>query len=250
MKDSALWYRFLKSKFSGSEPRYFNTSSADWAQEIEKRFPVLQKEVLHFVEHHLPELKDYRFHIADGKPQWQTFSLLAWGYVHSVRANKLPLTWNVFKGIKGITSVSISRLIAGTTIPAHHGDTNAIYRCHLGIRIPAGAPECAFVVEEEVREWKDGKILSFCDARFHYAKNLSPEDRYVILFDVIRSEFAAQYYSVCASIIATHFLYMIDMKLPFYDRSPVWLLRMMMFLLSPVFNLLLRLQHLLFGFKP
>src|SRR5690606_1134471 len=112
-----------------------------------------------------------------------------WGYIHRSRVKMLPVTWKVFRSVPGITSVSISRLIAGVTIPAHHGDTNAIYRCHLGIKIPAGAPACAFVVEDEVREWKEGQILSFCDARYHYAQNLTAEDRYVILFDVMRPEF-------------------------------------------------------------
>lgn len=250
MLPESVWLRFYKSSFKGVEPRYFEVENEAWAKTIESNFPVIQQEVLSFIEHHMHELKDYRFHITDGKPQWQTFSLLAWGYVHSSHAKKLPATWKVFKQLGGVTSVSISRLIAGTTIPAHHGDTNAIYRCHLGIKIPGGKPDCVFVVEGEEREWHTGKVLAFCDARHHFAKNLLTEDRYVILFDVIQPQYANRYYAVCASIIATHFLYLIDMKLPFYEKCPVVVLRMMLWVLSPLFNLLLRIQHFFYGFKP
>ncbi len=246
MKQSDIWFRFFKSPFAGSEPRYFEVQDEPWAIEIEKNYSAIREEVLQFIEKDVSLLKDYRFHITDGKPQWQTFSLMSWGFIHGKRIGKLPVTWNIFKNLNCISSVSVSRLIAGQSIPAHHGDTNAIYRCHLGIKIPARAPDCCFIAEDEERRWEEGKILAFCDARKHYARNLTGEDRYVILFDVIRPEFLNQKISVCADIIATHVLHAVDMRLNFYEAAPVWLLKFLVTAISVPAYLFLRVQHLFY----
>jgi ornithine lipid ester-linked acyl 2-hydroxylase len=237
-----LWFRFFKSSFTGTEPRYFDVSGEEWAAIIEKSFPAIRDEILRFIETDIQLLKDYQFHITD-KPQWQTYSIKSWGFIHSSHLAKLPVTWNVFGKLAPVVSVSVSRLIAGTILPKHHGDTNAIQRCHLGITIPAGAPDCMFVVEEEEREWTEGKILAFCDARMHYAKNVSAKDRYVILFDVIRPEFISSKDWICATIITTHFLHLLDMKLHVHCKTPPWLLKVLVGIISPFAYLFLKIQR-------
>jgi ornithine lipid ester-linked acyl 2-hydroxylase len=239
-----LWFRFFKKTFSGNEPRYFDVTEKEWCIDIEQNFTVLQKEIMQFVETDIHRLKDYRFHITDGKPQWQTFPLMSWGYVHSKNINHLPYTWRVFKKIKGLSSVSVSRLLAGVTIPAHHGDTNAVYRCHFGIKIPADTGACFFVVGDEARAWQEGKVLAFCDAQHHYAQNSTHEDRYVILFDVVREDFLSRYYRVCSTVIATHVLHAIGFRFTWFERLPFAVHKILLLPVAVGANLFLRLQNL------
>ncbi|MBP7389520.1 MAG: aspartyl/asparaginyl beta-hydroxylase domain-containing protein [Chitinophagales bacterium] len=242
---SPLWFRFFKSPFNGEEPRYFDINHKEWVAELERRFPDIQKEVTLFVKQESIHFKNYRFHISNGKPQWQTFPLMSWGYIHKSNQSMLPVTWSIFNKIEGICSISISRLVAGASIPGHHGDTNAIYRCHYGIQIPAGKPDCVFVVEDEEKEWVQGKTLAFCDARFHYAENHTNQDRYVVLFDVIRDPFVSKYYSICSTVIATHVLHGLDSKISFYEKCPVLILKALVYSISVPAKIYLRLQNLL-----
>lgn len=239
----SVWYRFYKAPFNGDEPNYFDLQNQHWCVELEQKFPEIEMEVNNFIQQQSFQFKNYRFHLSDGKPQWQTFPLMSWGYIHSKNRFLLPKTWAIFEKIRGLSSISISRLVAGASIPGHHGDTNAVYRCHYGIQIPGGQPHCVFVVENEERAWKQGKILAFCDARFHYAKNETLQDRYVILFDVVREPFIANYYSICSKIIATHVIHALDAKFGFYENAPLRLLKFLVFTISIPTQLFLRLQH-------
>ena len=45
----------------------------------------------------------------------------------------------------------------GANINPHQGDTDAIYRCHLGLSVPGGL-DCGFQVGAEIRGWKEGRL--------------------------------------------------------------------------------------------
>jgi hypothetical protein len=68
--------------------------------------------------------------------------------------------------------------------------------------IPAPAPQCAFRVGSETRGWKEGEFLLFCDAHPHTAWNNTGEKRYILLLDVIRSEYASDKKDVCSRVLA------------------------------------------------
>lgn len=246
MVENKIWYRYFKDSFAGSEPGYFEVANEPWVKYLEEKFPLVKEEVSAFINSDKDLLKDYRFHISHGRSQWQTYSLQSWGFKHLDHIKKLPTTWQIFNKIEGLVSVSISRLVANNIIPGHNGDTNAIYRCHYGIRVPGTKPDCCFVVEDVERDWQEGKTLAFCDARFHYARNLTNEDRYVIIFDVIRPEFHEKRNEVCSKIIVTHLIYALDLQLGFYNKAPRWLLEFLLSALSPFARLYIYLQDLFF----
>ena len=99
-----------------------------------------------------------------------------------------------------------SRLEPHTQIKEHHGETNAIMRCHFGIEIPAGLPDCGMKVANEEREWQEGKWLFFNDAQHHTAWNNSDKRRILLIIDVIRPEFLSRKNYICARVLAGHFL--------------------------------------------
>jgi hypothetical protein len=118
------------------------------------------------------------------------------------RRSGFPRTWELLRDIPGITAASLNLLEPNTTIKPHVGNTNAIIRCHLGLRVPAPAPRCAFRVGEETRSWEDGRFLLFCDAHRHTAWNNTEEKRYILVVDVMRPEFAARRAATSARVLA------------------------------------------------
>lgn len=214
-----LWYNFFKQPFTGNEPAFFNIENEKWKQEIEAGYPLIEQELLNFIANNTHNLKEYRF-INPGSPTWQTFAMLSWGYRHTQNLKQLPLTWQLFKGIPQVVSVSLSRLVAHKEIGKHHGDTNAIMRCHLGVIVPGTLPQCGFMVEDEARNWQQGKLFAFCDARLHWAKNETDKDRYVLIIDVMRPDFMPIKNKVCATVIATHVLYEVNKRVRFRKYLP------------------------------
>jgi aspartate beta-hydroxylase len=87
------------------------------------------------------------------------------------------------RAIQTLTGMSyISRLSPGTHITPHHGPTNMRLRCHLPILVPPG--NCAIRVDDETRQWEEGKCLVFDDFLLHEAWNHTAGDRLVLIVDL------------------------------------------------------------------
>src|SRR5262249_12003867 len=110
----------------------------------------------------------------------------------------------------------------GANINPHQGDTDAIIRCHLGLSVPGGLPECGFQVGPEIRGWKEGEALPFCDAWTHTSWNNTREKRLVIIIDVMRPEFIAQQNSICAHVLASSVLQMAYQSVPALNKFSGW----------------------------
>ena len=120
---------------------------------------------------------------------WKTISLKWWGIIFYNNQKSFPKTTQIINSVNGLVSASFNFLEAGSKIKPHCGDTNGIYRVHLGIEIPDIIPTCGFRVKDEWKSWEEGKILVFVDAVNHEAINLSSRDRFILSFDVIRPEY-------------------------------------------------------------
>ncbi len=105
-----------------------------------------------------------------------------------------------------IISASFNLLEPNSKILPHCGDTNAIYRCHLGLEIPEGLPNCGFRVRDENRAWENNEWLIFMDAYNHEAWNNSSKERYIFLIDVLRDDFSNQKKKVCATVLSSLFI--------------------------------------------
>jgi aspartyl/asparaginyl beta-hydroxylase (cupin superfamily) len=69
-----------------------------------------------------------------------------------------------------------------THITPHRGPTNLRLRCHFAIKVPAG--DCAIRVEDETRQWSEGRCLVFDDFLVHEAWNHTEADRVVLIIDL------------------------------------------------------------------
>jgi aspartyl/asparaginyl beta-hydroxylase (cupin superfamily) len=88
---------------------------------------------------------------------------------------------------------------AHSEIKPHYGETDAVYRCHLPLVVPASLPVTGFQVGYEQRSWEEGKLLAFNDAAYHKGWNTSDKERIVLIFDVIRPELLPRAKRICAT---------------------------------------------------
>ena len=190
--------------FKGNEPFYFDKNDYEWVSRIESQWTVIRDELTALLQEHENSLVPYAIAALTSKPnQWKTFGFMFWTIPSPENCKRCPKTWELIQTIPNVLAASFNLLEAGTTIKPHRGDTNAIIRCHLGLSIPGPAPQCAFRVGTEIRGWKDGEILMFCDAHPHTSWNNTDQKRYIMVIDIMRPEYAAQTKAICGQVLAT-----------------------------------------------
>ena len=121
--------------------------------------------------------------------------------VRSERAvHHLPATFAILNALApevlGAGVVMLSRIVPGTHIVAHCGETNGRLRLHMGIKTPSDA--VMRVGAESVR-WQAGKCIVFDDSFEHEVWNLSDEDRIVLIVDFLHPQAEHLPQSVTAS---------------------------------------------------
>jgi aspartyl/asparaginyl beta-hydroxylase (cupin superfamily) len=205
-----IWYGIYREEYLGSEPAFFEVEKFDWASILTNYYSVILDELKPLMHENNTDLKSYFDENIQYPPKnWKTLGFYFWGKKNKKVCNRFPNTEKVLKQIPGLVSASFNMLEPHSHIKPHFGDTNAIFRAHLGIKIPSSLPECGFKVKNEYRSWENGKLLIFLDANVHEAFNNTSERRYILLIDVIRPEFEKQKISVCSHILAMLSLYYI-----------------------------------------
>lgn len=243
----ALWFGSSKHEYDSSNARYYNTGNFSWVRDIENSWPGIKKEVTAFIQE-----KDAGFQSNSGSYKgiegngWSSLSALFWGLkVSESLEKKCPTLFSKLYSIPGITSISFSRLEPNTTLSEHHGETNAIMRCHLGIEVPAPHPICSMKVAGEERGWEEGKWFLFNDAQHHSAWNKSDKRRIVLIIDVVRPEFLHLKNLVCARVLTGHFMTIREnkggllKKLPRSGKMIVFICALpIVYILRPIYNML------------
>tara|TARA_R110002110_G_scaffold106551_7_gene267104 strand:- start:3019 stop:3678 length:660 start_codon:yes stop_codon:yes gene_type:complete len=151
---------------------------------------------------------------------WKTMELYFWRYKMRDNCRACPATMRIMRAIPGMPSCSLSVLEPGANINPHQGDTDAIYRCHLGLVVPGDLPDCGLQVGPDIRGWQEGKALPFCDAQTHTAWNTTGQRRLIMIVDVVRPEYLDQQNRICAHVLASSLLQMLYQSLPFLNSWP------------------------------
>jgi ornithine lipid ester-linked acyl 2-hydroxylase len=116
--------------------------------------------------------------------------------------------------------MAVSKLEANTKINPHRGDTDAIIRCHMGIKVPEKLPECGFRVNNTEKSWEELKTFGFIDANEHEAWNNTSSERIILLFDVIRPEFRSKKLQISIRVRAFLLTQVLLFKIPFLLKAP------------------------------
>ncbi len=201
------WFSIYDFSFDykGTETPFTDPYVFAWAKELEGHCTEIKKELEEYLSGH--ELKSYfSAAMVSKKNSWKTISLIAWGIEMFKVKKHFPKTCSLLAKYPEIISASFSMLEPQSKIKPHCGDTNAIYRCHMGIEVPAGLPLCGLKVKDESKAWENGKWFAFMDAYKHEAWNDTDKARYVFIVDVMRPEFANEKKYVCATVRTSLFL--------------------------------------------
>lgn len=119
--------------------------------------------------------------------RWSTYKLWDSGAPVQDHLDRCPQTAQALADaelaqIDGLCpNAMFSALAPHTTIPPHHGETNARLVVHLPLVVPEN---CLYRVGFDQRRWTVGEAFVFDDSIEHEARNDSDELRVVLIFDV------------------------------------------------------------------
>jgi aspartyl/asparaginyl beta-hydroxylase (cupin superfamily) len=203
---SKLWFSIYDFSFNYQGPESsFIDQKFQWSQELAANWEKIRDELFDYIRTN--QLDAYfNTSMVNTRNTWRTIALKTWSIELFRNQKKFPYTTSLINKYPQILSASFNLLEPGGRIKPHCGDTNAIYRCHLGLDIPATLPETGFRVRSEERSWKNGEWLIFTDAYVHEAWNNSPRERYIFLIDVLRDEYSGQKTKVCSTVLTSLFL--------------------------------------------
>lgn len=243
MKHAKIWYPFLKEKSEEDHISFYNPKNFSWATDFEKEGATVTAEITQFIETNENNIKQY-FNKALVSPtsKWRTAGFFFWKWKYKNNIKQCPKTMKLLKSIPGVLSASISILEPGTTIKPHRGDTNATIRCHFPIQVPASLPSCGFKVNYEERSWEEGSLLLFNDAARHTAWNHTNKRRFVLLFDVIRPEFAHKQFQISSMVFSEIIIQSLSLKIPILKKIPKSILNPTRYFIATCLNPIIRLN--------
>lgn len=240
---SKIWYSFLGGQSEDDEIGIYNNDNFPWVKLLEDNFDVIKKEVQEYIIVNEKQIKPYfNKDLVTKSKSWKTFAFFFWTWNVNNNIKQCPQTNEILNKIPGIVSASVSILEPGVQIKPHRGDTNAIVRSHLALVAPVGLPDCGFEVNNQKIAWQEGEVFIFNDAAIHTAWNHSEERRYVLLIDVMRSEYANKKYTVCSMVLAGLVMQAIFQKLTALKKAPRFIKALILYVNVALINFVLRIR--------
>lgn len=217
--------------YQSDEPNYFDASQFDWAKEIAANKEQIQKELLSILDARGGKLIPYYSEaVSTDGDQWATLAFKTWGIDVPQNLESAPTVKKLLNEYPNILSASFNILKSGADLAKHSGDTNAIFRCHLGLSIPGDLPDIGFEVNGEQKAWKEGEILIFLDAKEHLGWNHTDGDRLIFLFDVLRDEYSNNAYEVSINVRSFLLLQWLGGKVKGFTNAPKFIHRIVFWL--------------------
>ena len=244
MNTPKIWFSLYDFSFDykGLEPSFID-DSFPWSVDFEANWQVVLGELNQYLKNHQPEAY-FNTSMVNVENSWKTISLKWWDIEFRKRQRFFPKTIGIVRKYPEIISLSFNQLEPNGKILPHCGDTNAIYRCHLGLEVPASLPITGFRVREETRSWSNGKWLIFMDAYNHEAFNLSDQKRIIMVVDVLRPEFQSHKRKVISVVLTSLFLQKRAEQLKFLYKIPHGMIRFVAFPLRPLAYLGMKMVNL------
>lgn len=215
-----IWYSF-QGEYSGNEPFFYDAEQLPWLTTLEANFSTIKLELESFLKLKNNSIAPYfNNNLVNNKNDWKLAAFYFWGERDSEHCQHIPKTDKLLNNIPGFLSAGLSILNANTNIKPHIGDTDAVIRVHLALKIPEGLPACGLKVGTKEQAWQEGKTLAFCDAHYHSAWNNTNENRYVLILDVLHPELLNKKDEVARNVKSLIKLQQLDLKYPFLKKCP------------------------------
>lgn len=211
-------------EFTGKEPVFFESTDYPSIASIEKAYPIIKAEIEKYIKGEVViPAKNPNAPQVNYADSWQNAYFMNYMWEFPKTRKLFPETYRLLKSHPDITLAGIATLESKGRLFPHCGESNAIIRCHMGLKVPADLPECGLRVKDEKRGWTEGKVICFNDSYNHEAWNNSPEKRVILLFDIMKPEYMKHRVRVCAySLGIASVRYLCEVTK--IDRSiPLWL---------------------------
>jgi hypothetical protein len=197
------FFNNLQGLYQGRQPPFHDVADIDGANQLAQAVDTIKNELLANLADPVRAAACFKRYSLKRQQGWRQIELMIYGVRYAKRLALFPKTEAVLNRIEGVSTAYFSFLSSHTTIPLHTGDTDAYYRLHLGISIPAPLPSCGFEVAGKQQSWETGKCFAFTDVYPHAAWNDTDQERIVLVVDILRSELLNQKLYVDAGARAT-----------------------------------------------
>jgi len=183
---------FLKEEpYKGNHAYFYDSSDFPSVQALEHQWEVIRDEVLSKVtDTELQKIKNLNPPYLSDPDAWKNIYFYNFGWKKHSNCERFPKTHALMMQIPNLVFAGITVLEPHSRVLPHNGETNTTIRCHLGLKIPAPLPLCGVRVGDEEQSWQEGKVMMFSDAHYHTTWNESDERRFVLVFDIVRDEYA------------------------------------------------------------
>ena len=188
-----LWFAQKGEIFEDDGPSFHDPLEENWYTELEEFRNVLSLEANQLIGEFHQFIPYFEEDIQQPRNSWKTLGLLKWGIANKEKIALLPQLKKFLQSHQEIVGCFISKMEPGASILEHSGMCNANYRCHLGLIVPSNDVSLLGIqVKNKARAWSKNELLTFVDANKHFAWNKTEEDRYVLIFDILRPQFSSR----------------------------------------------------------
>ncbi len=218
----SIWYSYKRSKYGGGQP-YYDLHGTPWYDELLTQLPAIQDKTNSLLRKKGLDIREYfNAKMVEGT-KWESITFMFWGRRNEKIIAQGAEIFEYFKNIPGLVSLSISMLQPRTHIKPHHGDTDAIYRVHIPVYIPALLPDCGIKVSGIDQPWIENEMIVFNDACLHEAWNMTGSPRVVLIMDVIREEYLRATKKICSNVLSSFKYQYFTLKFKFIKKWPGWM---------------------------
>lgn len=238
-------FYFLKEEaYTGNHDFFYEAKDFSAIGQLEANWQIIRNEVMGLLtsEEEI-DVVNINPPYLSSPDAWKNLYFLNFGWQKHKNCDRYPKTFALLQSIPNLTFAGITVLEPKSKVLPHNGETNTTIRCHLGLKIPAPYPVCGVRVGTEERGWEEGKVLMFSDAHYHNVWNDSDQRRFVLVFDIVRPEYANQSHLVCAKALGGLSLKFFYGKNPGLKKLPMPLIQAAHFLFSSFWYLYLPLQN-------
>jgi hypothetical protein len=233
-------FRFYGA-YTGSEPAFYAPEDLPWTDVLRRNWTVFRQEFEECMAREPDALQPKMVPDPVSITGWVGVNFVTCLARREKNCRRFPKTVAVLESIPNLASAFINVLEPHASLPPHDGDTNTLYRAHLGLVVPGDVDECGIQVGDERSGWKEGEVLVFNDARRHFVWNRSDRPRVILVCDVVKPQYGGASPRSCSMVLGSIVIEFLQTRARWVSRLPRWLLRGLHELVSSPFHVYLAL---------
>ncbi len=215
----------IYSDYAGHEPAFYDPDAFPWVDTLRRNWSAIREEFEDYAFRKQQRLAPNFAPDAVELEGWLGVTLFTCLRRHEDHCRHFPRTVAILRSIPNLASAFINLLEPGCSLPPHFGETNVLYRAHLGLIIPGGVDECGMQVDGQRAGWKEGEVLVFNDARKHFVWNRTEHPRVILVCDVVKPEYGGATPQLCGRVLGSIAVMYLQSRLSVFHRLPHTMLR-------------------------